>query len=141
MYRARRHWSDRVKEIDLPLFAGYVFCNFTYDCRIQVLSSPGVRSMVSFGRGPHPVPHDEIQAIHAILNSGLPVRPWPYLRVGQKVKVVRGCLADVTGTLVREKDVYRVVVNVEMLERSVAVEVDREMIAPLDSTAAALARR
>jgi transcription antitermination factor NusG len=137
MYRARRNWSDRVKEIDLPLFTGYVFCNCTYDSRIHVLSSPGVRSMVSFGRGPYPVPDQEIQAIQAILDSGLPVRPWPYLRVGQNVKVVRGCLAGMSGALVREKDAYRVVVNVEMLERSVAVEVEREAISPVDSTVTA----
>ena len=117
----------------MPLFDGYVFCSFGFDDRLQILGSPGVRSMVSFGQGPHPVPEHEIRAILAIASSRLPVSPWPYLRIGQKVKVMKGCLTDVVGTLVREKDVYRVVVSVEMLERSIAVEVDRDVIAPVAS--------
>jgi transcription antitermination factor NusG len=86
---------------------------------------------VSFGSAPQPIPDEEIRALQSIGSSGLPARPWPYLRVGQRVRVARGCLDGLEGILVREKDLFRVVVSVDMLMRSVAVEVDRESIEPL----------
>jgi transcription antitermination factor NusG len=130
-YQARRRWSDRMKVVELPLFAGYVFCCFSYEQRLSALSTPGVRMIVSFGSTPQPIPEEEITAVQSINRSGLPARPWPYLRAGQRVRVVKGCLADLEGILIREKDLFRVVVNVEMLMRSVAVEVDRDRIAPV----------
>lgn len=128
VYRARRRWSDRMKELDLHLFPGYVFCRFTYAERMQVLNTPSVTSIVSFGKTPVPVEDSEILAVREILASGYPARPWPYLRAGERVRIEDGCLAGLTGTVVRERDVCRVVVNVELLQRSVAVEIDRESL-------------
>jgi|ERR1019366_1210786 transcription antitermination factor NusG len=130
-YGARRSWSDRLMIVEVPLFAGYVFCRFSYEQRLVALSTPGVRSVVSFARKPQAISPEEIEAIRSIARSGLPARPWPYLQMGHKVEVVRGCLEGLTGTLVREKDLYRVVVSVETLGRSVAVEVDRETVRPI----------
>ncbi|MGP8244309.1 MAG: transcription termination/antitermination protein NusG [Bryobacteraceae bacterium] len=130
-YRAARRWSDRTKVIDFPLFEGYVFCCFSYAQRILALSTTGVRSIVSFGPAPEPIPEVEIAALQSIGRSGLPARPWPYLRAGQRVQVVKGCLAGLEGIMAREKDRFRVVVSVEMLMRSVAVEVERDSIAPV----------
>ena len=130
-YRVSRRWSDRVKVIELPLFAGYIFCRFSFEKRIAALSTPGVRSVVSFGPNPQPIPDEDIQALQSIGDSGLPARPWPYLRTGQRVRVSRGCLDGLEGILAREKEMFRVVVNVEMLMRSVAVEVDRDSIVPI----------
>jgi transcription antitermination factor NusG len=127
-YQARRRWSDRVKVLELPLFAGYVFGHFSYEQRISVLNTPGVNSIVSFARTPQAIPDDEIEAIRSVIKSNLRVQPWPHIPVGEKVKVVDGCLAGLAGTLVREKDVCRVVVTIEILRRSVAVEVDRRNI-------------
>ena len=125
VYRARRRWSDRIKELELQLFPGYVFCRFSYARRLDVLNTAGVTSIVGFGKTPAPVDDSEILSVRAIIESGYPALPWPYLRVGQRVRIQEGCLAGLAGTLVREKDVYRVVVNVELLQRSVAVEMDR----------------
>ena len=128
VYRARRRWSDRIKDLELDLFPGYIFCRFTYAQRLTVLNTPSVTSIVGFGKDPAPVRDDEIAAIQAIEASGLPARPWPYLRAGQEVRIEHGCLAGLVGTLARERDSCRVVVNVELLQRSVAVEIDRAMI-------------
>jgi transcription antitermination factor NusG len=129
-YQSRRSWSDRVKTVDLPLFSGYVFCRFSFEQRIVTLSTPGVRSVVSFGSAPVPIPGDEIKALESIGTSGQPAQPWPYLRAGQRVRVVKGCLDGIEGIMVREKDRFRIVVSVDMLMRSVAVEVDRDDIEP-----------
>lgn len=130
-YQARKCWSDRIKVVDLPLFAGYVFACFSYAQRIVALGTAGVRSIVGFGSTPQPIPEAEIAALQSIRIAGLPIRPWPYLQAGQRVQVVKGCLAGLEGILAREKDLFRVVVSVEMLMRSVAVEVERDCIAPV----------
>jgi transcription antitermination factor NusG len=65
-----------------------------------------------------------------MMKSGRPLEPWPYLRVGDRVRIDEGCLQGLHGSLIREKDRWRVVVNVELLQRSVAVEVDRETLTP-----------
>ena len=128
LYRDRRRWSDRVKELELPLFPGYVFCRFTLRQRAAVLATPGVRSIVGFGRTPAVVPQAEIEAIQAMVASGLPARPWPFLKVGQTVRIERGPLSGLEGILVQLKDAWRVVVSVPLLQRSVAVEIDRDVV-------------
>lgn len=135
VYRARRRWCDRVKELELPLFPGYVFCRFAYPQRMLVLNTPSVTSIVEFGRRPAPASDEEIAAVQAIVASGLPAGPWPYLRAGQKVRIEQGCLEGVAGILLREKDACRVLVSVEILQRSVAVEIDRALLCPVREAA------
>lgn len=128
LYRARRQWSDRLQTVELPLFPGYVFCRFTCSNRLPVLNTPGVTSVVSFADRPAPVADEDISRIQAIQASGLPSQPWPYVRIGQRARIERGSLAGLEGVLLREKDALRVVVSLELLQRSVAVEIDRDMI-------------
>ena len=130
LYSSRRRWSDRMKTVQLSLFPGYVFCRFGQERRLDVLNLPSVISIVGFGNAAVPVPDAEIEAVRILLASGRRVGPWPYLKVGQRVHVERGALAGVEGILAREKDAWRVVISVEILQRSVAVEIDREMISP-----------
>ena len=127
-YRVRRRWSDRFKEIEHQLFPGYVFCRFTYEQRMAVLTTPGVVSVVGFGKTPAAIEDAEIDSIRSILKSGAHARPWPYLRAGQRVRIEGGCLQGVAGTLVRQDDACRVVVNIEILQRAVAVEIDRDLV-------------
>lgn len=131
LYRAQRRWSDRRKEVELCLFPGYVFCRFSYPHRLDVLGLPGVTSIVGFGGHDTPVPDTEIASIKSILASGRRVWPWPYLETGRKVRITSGALTGLEGILACEKDAWRVVVNVELLRRSVAVEIDREMVSPV----------
>jgi len=128
LYRARRRWSDRVKELELPLFAGYAFCRFVRPERAGVLATPGVTSVVGFGNRPAAIPEVEIESLRTMVGSGLALSPWPFLRVGERVRIEGGPLAGVEGTLTQVKDAWRVVVSVELLQRSVAAEVDREVV-------------
>ena len=136
LYRSKRQWSDRVQEVELPLFAGYVFCRFPFAMRISVLNTPAVGRIVSFGGIPTPVEDEEITGIQTLLSSSLPVKPWPYLKAGDRVRVERGPLRGVEGTLLKEKDNYRLVVGVELLQRSIAVELDPDLVVPSLMTAA-----
>lgn len=129
--RSRRRWSDRVKELELPLFPGYVFCRFAVQERLPVLTVPGVASVVGFGARPAEIAEAEIARIQATVTSGLPVEPWPFLKVGRPIRIERGPLSGVQGLLVREKDGCRVVLSVDLIRRSIAVEVDRDMVSPL----------
>lgn len=127
-YTARRRWSDRWQAVTLPLFPGYIFCRFAAARRVDVLTTPGVASIVSVGSEPAPVSDDEIANVRRILASGRPYGPWPYPRVGDRVRIEAGCMQGLSGTLVRDTDGFRVVVSVELLQRSVAVEIDRELV-------------
>ena len=87
VYRTRRRWSDRMKELELPLFSGYVFCRFFYQERVQVLDTPGVARIVGFGESPMPVGDREIADIRAVMESKRRVCPWPYLKPGDRVRL------------------------------------------------------
>jgi transcription antitermination factor NusG len=130
LYRAKRRWSDRVKVIELPLFSRYVFCQFGFEDRFKVLQITSVNKIVGFGGQPCPVDDQVIRDLKAVVGSGLPCRPWPFIRIGQRVSICEGPLAGTEGILVREKSGYRVVINVELLNRGVAVEVERDLVRP-----------
>src|SRR2546425_11631971 len=87
LYKSRRPWSDRIKEIQLPLFPGYIFCRFDLQHRLPILTTPGVVTVVGIGKRPIPIDDAEIAAIQAAVRSGIPSRPWPFLRIGQRVRV------------------------------------------------------
>jgi transcription antitermination factor NusG len=132
----RRRWSDRVKVIQENIFPGYVFCRSTFEDRLAVMRQPGVKGVVSFARAPAFIPNEEIAAVRQLLDSDLPLGPWPFLSAGQRVRVQHGVLAGLEGTLVRDSTAWRVVVSVEALQRSIAVQVDRDQIYPLAQSAA-----
>ena len=130
-YRAKRRWSDRTKIVEFPLFPGYVFCRFDPEKRLPILQTPGVVSVVSFGKKFIPVDEKEIESIRAIVTAGCEVRPWPYLRVGQRVRIRGGALDGVEGLLLEVKNETRLVVSISLLQRSVAAEIDRGSIEPV----------
>ena len=130
VHRLRRQWSDRRKDLDMVLFPGYVFCRFDPAHKLRVLQSPAVRSIVSSGREPLPVDEAEISSVRAVIASGRPVDLCPYMRVGQGVRVRSGPFEAVRGVIARVKDSWRVVVSVEALGCSVAVEVDADQVTP-----------
>jgi transcription antitermination factor NusG len=127
-YKDKRIWSDRVKVLDAPLFPGYVFARFPYPAgRVPVLRVAGVRSIVGFGSAAA-VPDEEIFMIRTLVNSSFPVRPWPFLRAGHRVRIAHGPLRGVEGVILEQKDEWRMVVSVELLQRSVAVLLDRSVL-------------
>jgi transcription antitermination factor NusG len=127
-YKSRKRWSDRVVETDKPLFPGYVFCRFDAKVRLPILTTPGVISVVGFGNEPAPIDDGDIEAVQAVLRSGLQTEPCAFLREGQRIRVTQGALTGVEGILTRKKSEWRMVVSVAMLQRSISVEIDREWI-------------
>jgi transcription antitermination factor NusG len=134
MYKSTRRWSDRVKEVDQPLFPGYLFCRFDLHNRGPVLMTPGIQQIVGVGRTPMPVEDSEMESIRQALASGLPSQPWPYLELGQRVRVNHGSLRDLEGILINFKGSNRVVLSVSLLQRSVAMEIDLSWVIPLKET-------
>ena len=134
LYQCRQRWSDRLKSVEFPLFPGYVFCRLDPQYRLPLLTIPGVLHFVGIGKVPAPIDDAEIIAIQSAVASGLSAEPWPFLEVGQRVQLEDGPLAGLEGFLVEVRKRYRVVVSVTLLKRSVAVEIDREWVAPLDAS-------
>jgi transcription antitermination factor NusG len=133
LYAARRNWSDRTKEVHVPLFDGYVFCQLDPCERMPVLVTPGVLHFVGIGKTPVPVEHSEIAAIQTLVQFGSVVRPWPFLQEGDRVRVDDGPLRNTEGILLRCGNEDHVVVSVTLLQRSVAVKIDRAWLTPIRS--------
>jgi transcription elongation factor/antiterminator RfaH len=131
-YKSLREWSDRKKEVEQPLFPGYLFCRFEYSQRRPVVVTPGVLQVVGCGRTPVPVEDHEIAAIQSAVASGVPSQPWPYMEVGERVRIHTGKLSGLQGILVNFKGNHRVVLSVSLLQRSVALEVDLAWVASLE---------
>jgi transcription antitermination factor NusG len=133
VYTCRRRWSDRIKEVELPLFPGYVFCKFDLLNRLPILVTPGVIQVVGTGKNPIPIDDAELAALQAVVQSELPRQPWPFLQVGQKVRIGHGPLSGFEGILVNLKGNHRLVLSVGLLRRSVAVEIDSAWVSPISS--------
>ncbi len=123
-----RCWSDRIKRFEIPIFPGYVFSRFDYECRTEILNTPGVQQIVSFGDKPAFIPDEQINSVRLLIDQGGNVKPCDYLSVGQKVRVIRGPLIGAEGLLTRVKTDWRVVVSIDLLHRSVSVDVDRDSV-------------
>lgn len=123
VYESERRWSDRKVRVDLPLFPGYIFVQISLRERLRVLEVPGVVRLVSFGAAPVAMDESEINILRQGLTKHLKAEPHPYLKVGQRVRIKQGALAGLEGILVRKKDAYRVVISVDLIMRSVAVEI------------------
>ena len=128
VYTSRRSWSDRTKTLELPLFPGYTFCRFNAEKRRPVLLAPGVLSIVGIGNIPVAVSEEEIRAIQTITASGLQYGPGPEVRAGQRVRVERGSLAGLEGTIGPVQSDLRLIVAFPLIRRSVSVEISRESI-------------
>lgn len=124
LYRSVRRWKDRRKELELALFPGYVFVRMALEHRLQILELPGVVRMVSFNGQPAVVPAEQIETLQARLSGATRIEPHPYLRIGRRVRVRHGAMAGLEGIIVRRKDRCRVVFSIDLIMRSVAVEVD-----------------
>jgi transcription antitermination factor NusG len=130
LYKCRRRWSDRSKEIELPLFPGYVFCQFNSLDRFPILSIPGVVHVVGVGRTPVSIDESEIAAIQAAVKSGLHRQPCPFLEIGDRVRIEHGPLCGIEGILLGFRGNQRLVLSVTLLQRSVAVQVDEAWVQP-----------
>jgi transcriptional antiterminator NusG len=131
LYQLQGSQPNAQRQGERPLFPGYVFCRFDVKKRLPVLITTGVISVLGFGKEPAPIPDEEIEAVKAVLRSGLHAAPCAYLREGQHVRVKNGSLNGLEGILVKKKNQYRMVVSVTMLQRSISVEIDGDQLVAL----------
>lgn len=124
LYRQKRRWSDRVKEVELPLFPMYVFCRFNTSAIGKAISTPGVTCIVGFGGQPAEVEVKEIEALQLLNQSRLLREPWVYIPTGTLVQVETGPLAGAQGIICSGEDKRRLVISVTLLQRSVAIQLD-----------------
>jgi transcription antitermination factor NusG len=136
LYTSRRRWSDRIKHVELPLFPGYVFSQFTPAGRIPILKTPSVISIVGIGGTPTPIDECEISAIQRAVASGYGLSPHPFLQIGQRVRINGGSLLGIEGMIadVRKRD--HLILSVALLQRSVAVEIDSAWVTPIHTSRA-----
>ena len=131
LYRTVRRRTNRCKvTLELPLFPNYLFVQIERSQRARVLTVPGILSIVGTGREPAPLPDLEVET----LRSGLQLRkaePHPYLTVGERARIKAGPLAGMEGVLLRKKNDLRVVLTLDQIMRSVAVEVDADDLEPV----------
>ncbi len=134
-HTAPRRWSDRTKRVRLPLFPCYLFCRMRIEDRLPVLVVPSVRSIVGFGGRPCAVEEAQVLDIRRVEESGLPAMPWPFAQLGERVELTAGPLSGLRGVIEQCKGVDRLIVSVELLRRSVAVEIDRRWAMPASRVA------
>lgn len=128
LYTSARRWKDRTKQLSFPLFPCYVFLQGEAHRRVEVLGTPGVYSLVGTEGRPAPISETEIEAVRQMVESKAHVEPHPYLHCGDWIRVRSGPLEGIEGILVRKKNLFRLVVSVELLQKSVAVEVDASTV-------------
>jgi transcription antitermination factor NusG len=124
LYSSVRKWKDRRVVLQLPLFPGYVFVRIALEERIRVQQVPGVACLVGFSGRPAPLPDEQIEALRNGLASGVGAKPHPYLTEGRRVRVKSGPFCGMQGIVLRRKGNFRVVVSMELIQRSVAVDAD-----------------
>jgi transcriptional antiterminator RfaH len=134
LYKVRKRWSDRIKEVNAPLFPGYLFCRFNPQDRLPILKTPGVIQIVGFNNGPTAVDEAEIRSIQTLVTAGVPHQPWPFLAAGDRVRIESGPLLGLEGILIDVKRSHRLVLSVTLLQRSVAVEIDSALITAVSPT-------
>ena len=124
LYQSVRRWKDRRVRLELPLFPGYVFVRLSFRDRLKVLEIPGVARLVGFDGHPAPVPNEDIETIRTCFAGRHPMQPHRYVQRGERVRVLSGPLAGLTGIVVRQKRSTRFVISFDLLMRSVSVELD-----------------
>jgi transcription antitermination factor NusG len=127
-YRSKRKWSDRIIEIDSPLFPGYVFCRFNSSALGKAIATQGVTRVVGFGGTPAEVAKEEVEALRVLAQTSFLREPWKYLPHGTLVLVETGPLAGVQGIICASEDKRRLVISVTLLQRSVAIQLDEDTV-------------
>jgi transcription antitermination factor NusG len=124
LYESVRRWKDRRVTLELPLFPGYVFVHFALRERLRVLEIPGLVRLVGFNGQAAALPDEEMEILRSGLRQSLRAEPHPFLTVGRRVRIVGGPFTGLEGVLKKKKSSLRVVVTLELIQRSVAVDVD-----------------
>jgi transcription antitermination factor NusG len=133
LYKARRQWKKRTPvTLDLPLFPNYVFVRIQREARASVLGTPGVFSIVGSTKNAWELPEREIEAMRNGLQDRK-VEPHPYLNVGERARVTSGMLAGLEGIIIRKKNNLQIVLSLDQIMQSVAIEVDASELEPIST--------
>jgi transcription antitermination factor NusG len=128
LYKKRHDYGARSREFELPLFPGYVFCRFNALMRLPIVTTPGVTHILGAGNTPAPLSETEIGSLQTAIKAQLPLQPFPFLQVGQRVRIGEGVLAGVVGIIVNIKRSVNLVLSVTLLQRSVMLEINRDQV-------------
>jgi transcription antitermination factor NusG len=124
LYERMSQWTDRKKKLSLPLFPGYLFVHIASRNRLEVLKTPGAIYIVGNGMDLLPIPEEQIASIQSLVQKGLRYDPYPYIEIGSRVRIKDGPLNGLEGILVRKKRRSCLVISVDIIQRSVSVEMD-----------------
>lgn len=130
LYRAVHRWQNGDHDVRMPLFPGYTFVRIVMCDRLKVLKVPGVVRLVSFDGNPAPLEDQEVEGLRRALTSGVKAAPHPYLTVGRRVRITAGPLAGHEGILVRKKNSLRVVLSIDLIQRSLLVDLNAHELEP-----------
>ncbi|MGA2413962.1 MAG: UpxY family transcription antiterminator [Candidatus Sulfotelmatobacter sp.] len=133
LVKKTRQWTDRTKEVQMPVFSGYSFVRmvFSSPARLRVLQTHGVAGLVGVNNVGTAIPDSEIQDVRALVASSLPFEEHPYLRVGQRVRIKGGSLDGVEGILSARDEGKSLVVSVELIQRSLSVRISGYAVEPV----------
>lgn len=132
LYETVRRWNNGRHRVQLPLFPSYVFVRMAIRDKLRVLQVPGLVQLVTFQGAPAVLPDAEIETLRNALAAGVPAQPYRYLTLGSRVEICRGPLQGMRGILLRHQGQFRVVLSVEMIMRSVVVEVEASDVVALN---------
>jgi transcription antitermination factor NusG len=130
-YESMRRWKDRKVRLHLPLFPGYLFVHLAAQERLRVLQVPGVVRLVGFNGLATPLPDAEMETLRSGLSERMRTKPHPFLSVGRRVRITGGPFAGLEGILKRRKSCLRVIVSLQLIRQSVALEVDAAELAAI----------
>lgn len=131
MYEAVRRWKNGNALVIYPLFPGYLFVRISLADRMRVLTTSGVVCIVGSNRGPTAIPDQQIDALRNGFERQIRMEPHPYLTVGRRVRVKSGPFAEMEGILLRKKGRLRLIVSLDLIARSVAVEINASDVVPV----------
>jgi transcription antitermination factor NusG len=131
VYSTVRRWKNGDHQVSLPLFPGYTFVRIGFTDRLRAVKVPGVVRLVGFNSAPIPVPEEEIETLRNALRQGIRAEPHPYLTVGHRVRITAGPLVGQRGLLIRRKGAWRVVLSIELIQRSILVDTDAGALEPI----------
>ena len=126
--QVRRRWSQRWKDVEVPLFPGYVFACFGREQWPRIMNVPGVVDAVRFGKTLAPVDRDEIEALRTAERAACELAPSPYLPAGEKICIREGPLAGLNGTVAEDQGRAHLILSVTLLQRSVRVTIERDLL-------------
>jgi transcription antitermination factor NusG len=135
LYETIHRWNNGRHRVQLPLFPGYIFVRIALQDRVRVLEVPGFVRLVGFNSLPVPLPEADINSMKEALTRGVLAKPYPYLTVGTRVEIRNGPLQGMNGILLRRQNKCRVVISVDLIMRSMAVEVEASDVVPIRKSA------